>query len=104
MWVCVSTRYGTDAGSNGGAFQFSWRRSRGPWNMPLSTSSRSSPVSTRYCEPVTVRAAPRKVSRATNALLSGVLLDELAQHRRQDAAVAVVVDLHGRVEARDRGE
>ena len=31
-----------------------------PWNMPQSTMNRTSPVSTRYFDPVTVPAAPRK--------------------------------------------
>ena len=33
-----------------------------PWNMPQSTRTRALPVSTRWREPVTVRAPPRKVS------------------------------------------
>ena len=36
--------------------------SRPPWNMPQSMRTRARPVSTRWREPVTVRAPPRKVS------------------------------------------
>src|SRR5438309_12006241 len=33
-----------------------------PWNMPQSTRTRAVPMSSRYCEPVTVVAPPRNVS------------------------------------------
>ena len=41
------------------------RRSLAPWNIPASTRTRRPLCSTRYFEPVTVRAAPRKVSVVT---------------------------------------
>ena len=49
-------------GRDGNGSQFRSRSSFKPWNSPQSTSTRLSPCSTRYFEPVTVRAAPRNVS------------------------------------------
>src|SRR5512135_2512177 len=50
--------------STGRGSQFRSRSSLRPWNNPQSTSRRCSPISTRYFDPVTVRAAPRNVSDA----------------------------------------
>src|SRR5262249_45363004 len=50
------------AGSTRGGAQFRWRNSLSPWKRPQSRSTRCAPSSKRCCEPVTVPAAPRKVS------------------------------------------
>src|SRR5690349_9939375 len=50
-----------DAGT-GRSCQFRSRSSLSPWKRPASTMMRAPPDSTRYFEPVTVRAAPKKVS------------------------------------------
>src|SRR5258708_36731631 len=72
-----------------------------PWNIPQSIMRRAVPVSTRYCDPVTVLAAPRKVSRGMGG--GGSLAEHLSQDGLEDPAVAVVVDLDGGVQAgRDR--
>src|SRR5262245_59427408 len=102
-WVWVSTIASTFATGNSGWFQLRWRSALSPWNIPESTSTRRPPASSRYWEPVTVRAAPRKVSLAMAlglALLGHALRHQLAQHGLQDAAVAVVIDLDRRVEPR----
>ena len=49
-------------GGTGKGSQFRSRSSFRPWNSPQSTSTRRPPCSSRYFEPVTVRAAPRNVS------------------------------------------
>src|ERR1700741_2358794 len=49
-------------GSTGSEFQFRCLRSSVPWNKPQSTSSFFPAASTRYFEPVTHPAAPKKVS------------------------------------------
>ena len=48
------------AGSTGSGSQLRRRSSWRPWKSPQSTSTRWPPASTRYFDPVTVRAAPRK--------------------------------------------
>src|SRR5262245_31296308 len=105
-WVWVSTIASTAATGNSGAVQLRRRSALSPWNRPESTSTRRPPASTRYCEPVTVRAAPRKVSRgmARRPRLAPRLADQLAQHGLEDAAVPEVVDLDDRVEPRGEGE
>src|SRR6478672_11733304 len=49
------------AGLIGNSCQFLSRSSLSPWNRPASISTFAWPVSSRYLEPVTVRAAPRNV-------------------------------------------
>src|SRR5580704_10557386 len=61
MCACVSTTQSIDAGSTGGLFQLRCSSSFDPWNSPQSTSNRLPSASTRYFDPVTVPAAPRKV-------------------------------------------
>src|SRR5258708_38096564 len=73
-----------------------------PWNIPQSIMRRSVPVSTRYCDPVTVLAAPRKVSRGMGG--GGSLAEHLSQDGLEDPAVAVGVDLDGGVQAGQDGE
>jgi hypothetical protein len=63
-WVWVSTIASTFATGNSGWLQLRWRSALSPWNIPESTSTSRPPASSRYCDPVTVRAAPRKVSLA----------------------------------------
>src|SRR5262245_16727285 len=56
-----------DSGDTGNGSQLRRRRSFNPWKRPQSNRMRLPPCSSRYFEPVTVRAAPRKVSVATLA-------------------------------------
>src|SRR5574338_1590284 len=72
MWACVRTTASRRAGSTGGADQFRSRSAFTPWKRPQSTRIRAASVSTRYFEPVTVLAAPRKEMRVIGA--SGRLL------------------------------
>ena len=58
----VSTTASSVAGSTPSGTLLRMDSSGPPWNMPQSTSTRARPVSTRWREPVTVRAPPRKVS------------------------------------------
>src|SRR5690606_9128799 len=60
--ACVSNAASIDAGATGNGDQLRWRSFLKPWNSPQSTSSFDSPLSSRKREPVTVSAAPRKVS------------------------------------------
>ena len=71
--VAAGSRCGPDAhasartsqsvsGFSGSGLQLRRRSSFKPWNRPQSTSRRLPSASTRYFEPVTVPAAPRKVS------------------------------------------
>src|SRR5512135_3631636 len=114
MWsrcVCVTTMPAMAAGSNGGSAQLRSRRAFSPWYMPESTSARRPAASTRYCDPVTVFAAPRKLILAIDhqgyqpgAGAGSSALQHLAQHRLQDAAVRVVADLDRGVEPGDHRE
>ena len=58
----VSTTAATEAGGTGSGAQLRSRHAFSPWNSPQSTSTRACPEASRYFEPVTVPAAPRKVS------------------------------------------
>ena len=53
------------SGGIGNCAQLRNRRSLSPWNRPQSTSTRVPPCSSRYFDPVTVRAAPINVRSAT---------------------------------------
>src|SRR5437879_9842589 len=61
MWAWLRTTASSDAGATGGAAQFRSLSSRSPWNRPHSSRTRAGAASKRNFEPVTVRAAPRKV-------------------------------------------
>src|SRR4051812_18756805 len=49
-------------GAIGNSCQLRSRSSFNPWKSPASINTLAPPVSSRYLEPVTVRAAPRNVS------------------------------------------
>src|ERR1700693_1819333 len=61
MCACVNSTQSIVAGSTDRLSQFRCRNSLGPSNNPQSISNLLPCVSTRYLEPVTVPAAPRKV-------------------------------------------
>ena len=86
-------------GRTAGSAQLRRRSAFSPWNIPQSTSSRVPPASTQVLRAGhgargAEEAEPRHVRPRGDAG------EHLAQHRLQDAAVAVVVDLHRRVEPR----
>src|SRR5512141_606703 len=60
------------AAGTGRGCQLRRRSSFSPWNSPQSTRTRRSFTSSRYFEPVTVRAAPRNVNDGILALASPV--------------------------------
>src|ERR1700690_2093721 len=61
MCACVSSTQSIELGGTGGGSQFRCVSIFEPSKSPQSTSNRLPPASTRYFEPVTVPAAPRKV-------------------------------------------
>src|SRR5207248_11748576 len=66
MWACVRITASSFPAVQGS--QFRRRRSLRPWNRPASIRMRlPDEVVRRWREPVTVRAAPRKVSETTAA-------------------------------------
>src|SRR5665213_341071 len=77
------------------------RTSTTPWNRPQSTRKCLPPVETRCLLPVTVPAAPMKVSSATRLLRDSgtaqhILAGTIERHRARDALV--VVDIQARVD------
>src|SRR5262245_43378302 len=62
MCACVRITASMLSAGTGSGCQFRSRSSFSPWKSPASTSTRRAPVSRRYLEPVTVRAAPRNVN------------------------------------------
>ena len=70
---------GVDLGGRiGSSCQLRSRSSFSPWNSPASISTFDDPVSSRYFDPVTVRAAPRNV-------------DAMARHSREKSDLAAGV-------------
>ncbi len=55
-----------ESGGTGKSSQFRARSSLRPWKSPQSNNTRAPACSSRYLDPVTVRAAPRNVSFATH--------------------------------------
>jgi hypothetical protein len=75
----VSTTASIDPGGSGKSSQLRRRNSLSPWNSPQSNSTRRPLCVSRYFDPVTVRAAPRNVSRVTVLTISGFGFDRSAR-------------------------
>src|SRR5947209_8377118 len=91
MCPCVSTIASVCAAGIGSGASFSATVSREPWNIPQSTYRCLSPTVSRCLLPVTVPAAPTKVSSATCAASGAVRGPGLRGHR--DAARPVLGDV-----------
>src|SRR5947209_19619005 len=91
MCPCVSTIASVCAAGIGSGASFSATVSREPWNIPQSTYRCLSPTVRRCLLPVTVPAAPTKVSSATRAALRAVRRTGLRGER--DAARPVLADV-----------
>src|SRR5262245_43695363 len=93
MWAWLSRTASTSFGRKGNSRLRRSDSARPPWNSPQSSSTAWPQASTRCIEPVTVRAAPQKVTvgsggaRRLFAMLgSPVAADEVLHQRRQRLA------------------